>query len=322
MRQQLLIIIVLIAAFKSRSQTYYRGLERMCWTTQNGNTECYDSPRKWYHLNTVLLDNDSIFLYKIPVQIQNKDTIYSASDGAFYYYLGVIKKSDTTNIAYLTSHNCDYCGTRIREDSLTGFNFPIPRLDTLNVTKGNNILTLGKTSYKTINPTKDFYFPARNLFYFDSNSISRRDPKGQYALISQGIEDFLQTKQLKLDNDTLRICIERYDFFKQNSLVETLITDSFHIDTTNIHFSFLTRKQLREKSNRENKVLRYIEVNQIIDYWKAARIELTYKIIVPKSIHKFSEREYSNSFEYYKVRRAYKLAAELPENNWNLVEKK
>lgn len=320
MKRQLLIIIVLVTVFKSTSQTYYRGLERMCWTTQHGKTECYDSPRKWYHLNTVLLDNDSIFLYKIPVQIQNKDTIYSASDGAFYYYLGVIKKSDTNNIAYLTSHNCDYCGTRIQEDSLTGFNYPIPRLDTLTVTKRNHILTLGETNYRAINPTKDFYFPARNLFYFDSNSISRRDPKGQYALISKGIKNFLQTKQLKLDNDTLRICIDRYDFLEQKSFIETLIADSIDIDTTNLHFNFLTRNQLREKSNRENKVVRYIEINEIIDYWKAARIEMTYKIIVPKLIHKFSEREYSNSFEYYKVRRTYELAGELPENNWSLVE--
>ena len=64
----------------------------MCWTNQNGKIECYDSPRKWYHLNKILIDKDSIFLYKLPVMIDKRDTIYSASDGAFYYYFGVISE--------------------------------------------------------------------------------------------------------------------------------------------------------------------------------------------------------------------------------------
>ena len=83
---------------------------------------------------------------------------------------------------------------------------------------------------------------------------------------------------------------------------------------------FFTRNQLRTKSEQENKVIRYIEINEIIDYWKAARIELTYKIIVPKSIHKFSEKEYNNSFEYYKVGQRYELVREIPENSWGLIE--
>lgn len=322
MKQPIIIIALLLTTLSSTSQTYYKGLERMCWTNQNGKTECYDSPRKWYHLNTVLIDKDAIYLYKVPVRIDKKDTIYSASDGAFYYYYGVIKQVDTSQIAYLTSHNCDYCGTMVREDSITGFNFPIPRLDTLKVTNANNILTIGKATYKLVSQTKDFYFPAKTMFYFDSNSISRREPKGQYGLISQGIKNFLQTKQLKLDNDTLRVCVDRYEFFEQNKLIETLAADSFRIDTTKIHFTFLTRNQLRIKAENENKVIRYIEINEIIDYWKAARIELTYKIIVPKSIHKFSEKEYNNSFEYYKVGQNYILEGELPENSWGLIENK
>lgn len=174
----------------------------MCWTDKKGKIQCYDAPRKWFHENTILIDNDSIFLYKIPVQIVKGKKIYSASDGAFYYYYGAIKQVDISQIAYVTSHNCDYCGTMVREDSLTGFNFPIPRFDTLRIIKGNNNLTIGKTLYKPLKQTKEFYFPARIMFYFDSNSISRRDPKGQYGLISQGIKNFLQTRQLRLDNDT------------------------------------------------------------------------------------------------------------------------
>ena len=317
-----IIIFTTFLAIPSFAQVFYRGLERMCWTNDKGKLECYDAPRKWYHLNTVLIDEDSIFIYKSPVRVEKNDTVYSASDGAFYYYFGVIRQADSLQLAYLTSHNCDYCGTRVRIDSLTGFRVPIPRLDTLKVIKNNKGLTIGKTAYQLFEPGKEFYFPDRRSFYFDSNSISRTDPKGQYKLISQAIKNFLQTKELTLDNDTLSVCLDRYDFINQNKLIETLVADSFHIDTTKIVFQFLSRQQLRAKSNNEQKVLRYISINRIIDYWKAARIQLSYKILVPKTVHIFSEKQYSNSFEYYKEGGKYVLTEEISENNWELIEQK
>lgn len=294
----------------------------MCYTNPQGHIDCYDAPRKWYHLNTILIDKDSIFLYKVPVRIDKRDTLYSASDGAFYYYYGIIKQTETSTSAYLTAHNCDYCPIESRIDSLTGYNFPIPRLDTLQIKRDNNHLTIGGVSYKTWKPAKDFDFPAKNSFYFDSNSISRRDPNCQYNLISQAIKSFIQTKQLKLDNDTLIVCLDRYKLFEQKILFETLVADSFHIDTSNINFVFLTRNELDKKYQRESKVIRFIEIKQIVDYWKAARIDLTYKILIPKSTHKFREREYFNSFQYCKVGQKYKLEGRLPENSWGLVEQK
>lgn len=39
-------------------------------------------------LDNAYIRNDSVFLYKQPIHIRKKDTVYSASDGAFYYYLG------------------------------------------------------------------------------------------------------------------------------------------------------------------------------------------------------------------------------------------
>jgi hypothetical protein len=322
MKQQLVLPIFLFAAFQSSAQTYYQGLERMCWVNENGKKECYDPPRKWYHLNTLLVDKDSIFLYKVPVVIEKKDTSYSASDGAFYYYYGAIKQTDSAAVAYLTRYNCDYCGKMVKKDSVTGFFYTVPKLDTLPITKSDKGFTIGKTIYKPIKPNKDFYFPDKNLFYFDSNSIYRREPKGQYGLIAQGIKNFLQTKQLRLDKDTLRICIERHDPLNETILIETLTAGAFHIDTIGIQFVFLTRNQLRKKSKKENKVIRYIEINEIIDYWKAARIELTYRIIVPKSMRKFSEYEYSNLFRYDKIGQQYVLKGNLPENNLGLVEQK
>lgn len=322
MKQQSFVFIFLVTVLPSTAQTYYQGLERMCWVNKNGKIECYDPPHKWYHLNTVLVDKDSIFLYKIPVVIEKKDTSYSASDGAFYYHYGIIQQTDTGRIAYLTRYNCDYCGQMVREDTVTGFLYHLPKFDTLSITKNANGFTMGKTVYKPVKPQKDFYFPPKNLFYFDSNSISRREPKGQYGLIAQGIKNFLQTKQLKLDKDTLLICTQRYEPLEETNLIETLVADSFHIDTTGIQFVFLTKKQLQEKSKKENKVIRYIEIDGIIDYWKAARIELSYEIIVPKSIHKFHEYEYFNSFSYHKIGQQYVLKGNLPENGWGLVEQK
>lgn len=320
MKQHTVFIAFLLSALCSTGQIYYQGLERMCWTNEHGKTECYDSPRKWYHLNTIMIDQDSIYLYMVPVRLEKKDTLYSASDGAFYYYYGPIKKSDSFYVAYLTSHNCDYCGVRVRVDSATGFYYPISRLDTLQFVKNGNSLKINNTVYKLLNTEK--YFPDKQSFYFDSNSISRRNPKGQYKLIAQGVKNFLQTNQLKLDNDTLRLCTERFAFFDHTSLIENLNADSFYIDTTKIHFQFLTRNQLQMKSKRENKILRYIEVKEIIDYWKAARVEMAYRIILPKSLHNFSDREYFNAFEYKKTSDRYELIGNLPDNGWGLVEQK
>lgn len=106
-KQLILIIAFLFTALCSISQTYFRGAERMCWTTKDGKVECYDAPRKWYHLNTVMIDKDSIYVYKVPVKIEKKDTSYSASDGGYYYYYGILRQTDTAAIAYMTSYNCD-----------------------------------------------------------------------------------------------------------------------------------------------------------------------------------------------------------------------
>jgi hypothetical protein len=322
MKQQFLLIFILFTAFQSVSQTYYTGLERMCWTDTKGKIQCSDAPRKWYHLNTVLIDKDSVFIYKAPIRIEKQDTMHSAADGGFYYHLGVIKRGNTDTTAVLTRYNCHYCANRVLTDSLTGFIYPVPKLDTLKLSFTSNGLKIGNTSYSIAKPTKEFHFPSKALFYFDSNSISRGDPRGQYGLISQGVKNFLQTNQLKLDNDTLRVCIERFKSFEDGLLIETLIADSFHIDTANIHFQFLRRDQLKEVSSIENKVVRYIQIGEIIDYWKAAKISLTYKIAVPRSLRKFSEREYSCLLEYNKAGNAYELDGKLPENGWELVEQK
>jgi hypothetical protein len=310
---------VALSVSKSFSQVesgLYKGLERICWTNDKGKVECYDAPGKWYHENLLLIDKDSFFIYKVPVQVVGKKKFYSASDGAFYYYFGMKQQTGTSSIVRLTMNNCDYCGHRIKIDTATGFMYPVAKVENFKLSIIPKGIKIGTVSYyKTSN--KENSFPAKQMFYYDSNSIYRFDPKGQYKLISAGIKNFLETKELKPDNDTIRISIDR---IKDGSIVETLNPENLKIDTTGIIFKFHTQKELQKLTTSFNRPVRYIEVGQIIDYWKAARISLEYVISLPKSIHKFSERQFSNLFEYNKVGTEYLLADKLPGNGWRLIE--
>jgi len=320
---KIIITIFLIGLFtlKSFSQVeiaLYKGFERMCWTNDKGKIECYDAPRKWYHENLLLIDKDSLFIYKVPVQIVGKKKIYSASDGAFYYYFGTVTQTETGTIVSLTMNNCDYCGHRVKIDTATGFMYPVAKVETYKLTKSADVLKIGNVLYNKTTGKED-YFPPKQMFYFDSNSIYRQDPKQQYKLISVGIKNFLQTKDLKLDNDTLRVCIDRVN---DDSIIETLDPAKIKIDTTAFTVIYYTQSELIRLTVDSGKPIRYIEIGQIIDYWKAARISFKYIISLPKSVHNFSERQFSNMFEYNKVGTEYVLTDELPENDWGLVEQK
>ena len=314
-----LTLLMTMLPFTTVAQVFYRGMEPMCWKNKSGKTKCYDAPRKWYHLNTLLIDNDSLFLYKVPVQIAKKDTLYSVSDGAFYYYYGVVRKTDSGAIATLVSYNCDYCRTMYKIDTATEFRYPLPKLDTLRIKYTSNSIKVGEVVYS---PGSGESFPTRAAFYFDSNAISRRNPKGQYMLIAQGIKNFIQTGELKTDSDTLRISLDRFDDYRRTHLIERLDADLIHVDTIGINFRFYTRQQLHALLEQSNKVVRYIEVGDIVDYWKAARISLTYNILIPKYLHGFSERQHNNLFEYAKSGKRYRLEGHLPENGWELREQK
>jgi hypothetical protein len=291
----------------------------MCWINEKGKLECYDQPRKWYHLNQLYIEKDSAFLYQEPVQIKKKDTIYSASDGAFYYYAGTITKSDSGLMINLQNISCDYCGTRITTDSATGFMYPV--LSTahykLKLTK-NGIQFNGVDYVKSVN--EHLEGPFRAAFYFDSNSIYRVNPKGQYRLMSQGIKCFLQTSELIPDNDTIRICTERLNY--DESVLELLNPDSLHIDTAGFYFKYYSLNQIDDLTRRSGKPVRYILIREIVDYMKAARISLLYKISLPENMHQFSEHQMHNLFEFTKTGNEYILTGNRPENSWELIEKK
>jgi hypothetical protein len=71
--------------------------------------ESIDSSKKWYHENIMVIHNDSVFLSKDPISIKGKHTFYSASDGSFYYYNGIIRKENDSLFLFLKLDHCDYC---------------------------------------------------------------------------------------------------------------------------------------------------------------------------------------------------------------------
>ena len=73
--------------------------------------------------------------------------------------------------------------------------------------------------------------------------------------------------------------------------------------------------------NVRKQVVRYIEIGEIIDYWSAARISLTYRILIPKEIANFKERQYNSLLEYKKEGIKYKLQKDYVQNGWELIEK-
>ncbi len=157
------IVLFSFSGFKSFSQariSLYKGLERICWINESGELECYDAPKKWYYESSLLIDKDSFFIYKVPVQIVGKKKIYSAADGGFYYYFGKTQQTDTGTIVKLIMNNCDYCAHSIEVDTVTGFMFPVAKVESYKVTAIPNGVRLGNVSYYR-NTVKNDYFPAR-----------------------------------------------------------------------------------------------------------------------------------------------------------------
>jgi len=64
---------------------------------------------KWYHLSELTFKGDSVYLVQSPIAIYKKDTIFSASNGGFYYYAGTLKNYKGQTFADLTLISCDYC---------------------------------------------------------------------------------------------------------------------------------------------------------------------------------------------------------------------
>jgi hypothetical protein len=64
---------------------------------------------KWYHLTEVTFNGDSVFVEQSPIAIYRKDTLFSASDGGFYHWAGVLHNIKNGFLAEMTLVQCDYC---------------------------------------------------------------------------------------------------------------------------------------------------------------------------------------------------------------------
>jgi hypothetical protein len=96
---------------------------------------------KWYHLSVLTFQGDSVFLEQSPVAIYKKDTVFSASDGGFYYYVGTIEKYQGKTISDMTLKSCDYCPNQF-------IKFIPPKLvkdlDTTQATNSDTVTTLSE----------------------------------------------------------------------------------------------------------------------------------------------------------------------------------
>jgi len=132
------VVLILIYLFTMQGQPSselsgtYTGLQEIC-TIKNGKKDCFTDPEypkyKWYHLSELTFRDSVVSFAQFPVAIDGKDTIYSASDGGFYYYSGKYTENKDIVMIELQLTSCDYC-TRSH-----------PRKKSLKATrKGNDLL--------------------------------------------------------------------------------------------------------------------------------------------------------------------------------------
>jgi hypothetical protein len=144
----------------------------MCHKNENGKRECYDPPRKWYHLNHLYLTQDSAFLYQEPVTFHKRDTLYSASDGAFYYFAGKINQEGENKTITFTMTSCDYCAWPIIIDSVTNTYISDTIVKKYQLITKNKKLTINKVRYSKMDK-KEFPFSTRSYFF----KIQDKQPK-------------------------------------------------------------------------------------------------------------------------------------------------
>ena len=119
----LFFVAILITTFsvgQSNFDNTFVGTEKICWQKTKkdscDNSDNFNPKWKWYRLNVLKIKGDSVFLDQSPISIYKKDTSYSASDGAFFYYHGALTKlTDTTFSINLTEIFCDYCGELVEK---------------------------------------------------------------------------------------------------------------------------------------------------------------------------------------------------------------
>jgi hypothetical protein len=147
------ILISLNASAQRSLDGIYQGVQPKYWTLKNGKKILWkDTERKnhyWYSLMYIKIRGDSVFLDESPVTIYKQDTMYSASDGGFYYYTGIHKMNDSLINFSLRELYCDYCGIPKIKDADGNWVKEI-RYRTYNVKQVNNDLIINGSLFKKI----------------------------------------------------------------------------------------------------------------------------------------------------------------------------
>lgn len=147
------IVILLLICLPAESQSlsgYYVGKEKLEMSVDFGYSGGIKKINKWYHLNHLLIQNDTVFLYKEPVRLIHGDTLYSSSDGAFYYYTGNINHEKDSIRARLILINCDYCIMPVSLDTITNEIVNIPTVNSYIIKPRSNKLIINKVKYRAI----------------------------------------------------------------------------------------------------------------------------------------------------------------------------
>jgi hypothetical protein len=158
--RKLIIFFLIFVSINIHSQIKngrYIGLEKINIIDNNG---------QWYHQNTLSIRNDSVYLYKVPICITKKDTIYSAADYGFYYYAGLITKRVNKNYISIFQTDCDYCITEIFDDSLKTTIQQYKDTITYRLFHKGNYLIFNNVKYK-YNPSESYLInnmDFKNLF--------------------------------------------------------------------------------------------------------------------------------------------------------------
>ena len=75
----------------------------------------------WFYETLIKFKNDSVFIDQNPISVNKKDTLYSSSDGGFYYFKGT-QTENLGKIKILTKEiACDYCPTALKKNSEGNF---------------------------------------------------------------------------------------------------------------------------------------------------------------------------------------------------------
>ncbi len=110
--------IVILVSFKSNkynyqnTETLYLGFEKM-----EGYSDENQPDYRWFRKTYIKFKNDSVFIDQSPIAISKNDTIYSASDGGFYYYKGIKNKKGNQIKITTKEISCGNCPTMVKKDS-------------------------------------------------------------------------------------------------------------------------------------------------------------------------------------------------------------